>query len=250
MTFFNMLILTDITYIFNIKLRIYYIDKIIYIIYTNFVKNELIIICCFFMSNMLYFNCRQEKINACKPLINRKVEIVVMKIITVGRQTEVTQDLKDLFDKKLKKFDKFFNEDAVASIKLSKIKNKERLELTISNNGTLFRSEQTSDTFNNALDIALENIERQIRKNKTRLEKRLREGAFLKAEGRFEDDVEAEETIIRTKAFEMIPMSPEEAILQMNLLGHQFYMFHNSETNETNVVYKRNDGNYGLITKA
>ena len=107
-----------------------------------------------------------------------------MKITTIGRQTEVPEDLKDLFEKKLRKFNKFFRDDTNAYITLSKKRNMEVLELTISSGGILYRSEKESATFNNALDEVIEAIERQIRKNKTRLEKRLREGALRQRDWR------------------------------------------------------------------
>ena len=166
---------------------------------------------------------------------------------------EVPEDCKALFEKKLAKFDKFFKDDAVAYITLSRKHGKERLELTVSSGGTLFRGEEEAETFNNALDEAIESIERQIRKNKTRLEKRLREGAFVRSAGepdRFADAGAVEEETefnIRVKEFELAPMSPSEAILQMNLLDHSFFLFINDETGMTNVVYKRNDGDYGII---
>lgn len=176
-----------------------------------------------------------------------------MKITTVGRQMAVPEELKNLFEKKLAKFDKFFRDDAVAYITLSKKHNMEILELTISSGGTLYRSEEENSTFNNALDEAIEAIERQIRKNKTRLEKRLREGAFIKETvnlpaGVKETNVEEElDFDIRVKTFQLKPMSPEEAILQMNLLGHEFYVFTNEATGAVNVVYKRKNNNYGMI---
>ncbi len=171
-----------------------------------------------------------------------------MKITVVGRHMDVADDLKALFDKKLAKFDKFFRDDAIAIITLSRKRGKEILELTITSGGTLFRSEQENSTFQNALDRAMDAIERQIRKNKTRLEKRLREGAFMPdATSQFETVEEEGEFKIRVKEFPIKPMSTEEAILQMNLLDHTFYMFINDETGEPNVVYKRKDNNYGLI---
>jgi putative sigma-54 modulation protein len=172
-----------------------------------------------------------------------------MKITTIGRQMDVPEDLKALFDKKLRKFDKFFRDDAVAYITLSKKRNMEVLELTISSGGTLYRSEKEGTTFNNALDEVIEAIERQIRKNKTRLEKRLREGAFVRetAEPALEHIEEEPEFNIRVKSFSIKPMTPEEAILQMNLLGHTFFMFRNAESGEVNVVYKRHDSDYGMI---
>lgn len=172
-----------------------------------------------------------------------------MKITTIGRQTEVPEDLKDLFEKKLRKFNKFFRDDTNAYITLSKKRNMEVLELTISSGGILYRSEKESATFNNALDEVIEAIERQIRKNKTRLEKRLREGAFVRETGdsAYMTVDEEPEFNIRVKSFSIKPMSPEEAILQMNLLGHTFFIFKNAESGEVNVVYKRYDDDYGMI---
>jgi len=172
-----------------------------------------------------------------------------MKITTIGRQMEVPEDLKDLFEKKLRKFNKFFRDDTTAYITLSKKRNMEVLELTISSSGILYRSEKESATFNNALDEVIEAIERQIRKNKTRLEKKLREGAFVKEtnDSAFMTVEEEPEFNIRVKSFAIKPMSPEEAILQMNLLGHSFFMFKNAENGEVNVVYKRYDNDYGMI---
>ncbi len=123
------------------------------------------------------------------------------------------------------------------------------LVVTISANGTHFRSDKKSDTFRSALDECIESIERQIRKNKTRLEKRLREGAFdaIESAGGAADVEEERELIIRTKSFRLKPMTSEEAILQMNLLDHEFFMFVDSSTGDTCVVYRRADGNYGLI---
>jgi ribosomal subunit interface protein len=173
-----------------------------------------------------------------------------MKITIVGRQVEVTDELKQLFDKKLAKFEKFFRDDAVAYITLKREQKMEVLELTISSGGTLYRSEEKNSTFNNALDEATEAIERQIRKNKTRLEKRLREGAFIKdavAAPVTNADDEESDFEIRVKTFPIKPMSAEEAILQMNLLGHEFFVFENDETGDVSVVYKRNNKKYGMI---
>ena len=173
-----------------------------------------------------------------------------MKVTAIGRGVNVTDDLKDLFDRKLAKLDKFFRDDASASVKLRERKNGRKIiELTIVSGGTLFRAETEEETYRTAFDRDIEIIERQIRKHKTRLEKRLRAGAFersvpaadtmtVEEEGDFE---------IRTKSFSIKPMSPEEAILQMNLLGHEFFVFENDVTHKVNVVYKRHGGTYGLI---
>ena len=171
-----------------------------------------------------------------------------MKVNIIGRQTRVPEEMKAICEKKLAKFDKFFKDDAVAHVTLSTKRNKDNLELTISSNGTLFRSEKENTTYNNALDDAIESIERQIRKNKTRLEKKLREGAFLKDLGAAVD--EEPEFNVRVKTFDLKPMTTEEAILQMNLLGHEFFVFINIDSGDTNVVYKRKDNGYGVIVPA
>ncbi len=171
-----------------------------------------------------------------------------MKTLIVAKQITVTDDLKAIIEKKLEKFDKFFNDNASASVVLSRKREKEILELTITVGSTLFRAEEESDTFRNALDNAVDIIERQIRKNKTRLQKRLRDGYFDHAVYDIEPDEDEEAPFkIREKTFPFRPMSVEEAILQMNLLGHQFFVFVNADTEKTNVIYKRKDNDYGLI---
>lgn len=171
-----------------------------------------------------------------------------MKITTIGRQMEVPRDLKELFEKKLQKFDKFFKDEAEAVITLSKENNEECLELMITAKGTIFRSEESDSTFQNALDTAIDTIERQIRKNKTRLEKKFKDNSFEAYLFEDEhDDGEELEFEIRTKKFYFKPMSVEEAILQMNLLEHEFYVFTDQDTDKVNVVYKRKKGGYGLI---
>jgi putative sigma-54 modulation protein len=172
-----------------------------------------------------------------------------MKITVVGRQMSVRESLKTLVEKKLSKFDRFFDDEAEAIVKFGHVRDLERLEITISAGGTLFRCEEEESSYENALDECIESIERQIRKNKTRLAKKLREGAFVPVPEAPEDPVEAEEenAVIRTKVFRMKPMTPDEAVLQMNLLGHQFFLFANSETGTICAVYVRKDGAYGLL---
>ncbi len=171
-----------------------------------------------------------------------------MKINVIGRQMNVYEDMKLLINKKLAKFDKFFSGEGEATVTLSCKHNQKFIELTISAAGTLFRSEVGADSFRDALDDAITNIERQIRKNKTRLARRLREDVFIPPVVEdFDDTPDEEENIIRTKTYPTKPMSPEEAILQMNLLGHQFFVFVDDQTGATCVVYARRDGAYGLI---
>ncbi len=166
-----------------------------------------------------------------------------MIINYVGRQLSVPEDFKPIAQTKLDKFDKYFRDEPTATVKLSAPKNHERVEVTIVAGGMIYRGEETSDTFRNAIDLAVEAIERQIRKNKTRLEKRLRENV---TKG-FPEEAVDDGPIFRTKEFPIRPMTPEEAILQMNLLGHNFFLYADSVTGETNVVYRRNDGDYGVI---
>lgn len=174
-----------------------------------------------------------------------------MKINIIGRQLNVYEDTKEMINQRLAKLDKFFSDEGVATVTLSHKHGTATMEVTIKAAGTLFRSEVNGDSFRTALDRSIDNIERQIRKNKTRLQKRLREGAFIADESAAytpADDVQDDgEFIIRTKRFEYTPMSVEEAIMQMDLLGHEFFVFNDADTSETCVVYKRKDGNYGLI---
>ena len=167
-----------------------------------------------------------------------------MIITYVGRQIEVPEDFKPIAEKKLAKYDKFFRDEPQTVIKLSRERAGERVEVTITAGGMIYRGEESADTFRTALDLATGAIERQIRKNKTRLEKRLRSGIPKDFEPAEES---ADEPIIRTKTFPLRPMSPEEAILQMNLLGHDFFVYSDTVTGATNVVYKRRDGDYGVI---
>lgn len=169
-----------------------------------------------------------------------------MKITTIARQLTLRDSLRELTEKKLAKFDRYFGEDTTAYVTFRTRRDRKIVEITITYNGTLFRSEEEEDSFQTALDRAIETLEGQIRKNKTRIERRIREGAFIRGI----DEVEIPEddtTVIRKKTFAMKPMTAEEAILQMNLLEHTFFVFTDAETEKTAVVYRRNDGGYGLI---
>ncbi len=170
-----------------------------------------------------------------------------MKINIIGRQMSVSDTQKALVEKKLALLDKYFDEEGNATVTFSRKRNKKNLELTILAAGTIFRCEVDDETFANALDRSIDTIERQIRKNKTRLEKRLRTGVFDENTVDDNDYEEEPEFKIRVKEFYFKPMSVEEAILQMNLLGHQFFVFEDSESGDTCVVYSRKDGSYGLI---
>ncbi len=175
-----------------------------------------------------------------------------MKITIIGRQMNVYEDTRELIERKLSKLDKFFkaSADPEATVTLSRKRSTSILEVTINAGGTLFRSEVEADDFRAALDRSVEHIEGQIRKNKTKLQRRLRENIVDMAALPDEpaDAVEEDDApIIRVKQFAFKPMTPEDAIMQMNLLGHDFFVFTDTESGDTCVVYKRRDGAYGLI---
>lgn len=171
-----------------------------------------------------------------------------MKITITGRKVPISPSFTQRTEKKLAKLDKFFASDALTEVTVTQERNMKRVEITIRSNGMLFRAEEASPEASEAVDKLVDILSRQIRRNKTRLGKRLRADAF---KGEISaDDVESEEEefrVVRSKKFPVKPMDVDEAILQMNMLGHQFYMFRNMHTNEINVVYTRKDGNYGLL---
>ena len=172
-----------------------------------------------------------------------------MKITIVGRKLNVYDDTRELIEKKLAKLDKYFKAEATeATVTLSRKRNVSSLDVTINAGGTLFRSEVDADDFRIALDQTVDHIESQIRKNKTKLAKRLRENVIdMSVVPDPEEITPEDEPIIRVKQFEFKPMTAEEAIMQMNLLGHSFYVFKDVTTGDTCVVYTRKDGDYGLI---
>ena len=170
-----------------------------------------------------------------------------MKITIYGKQMSVRDSLKEAVEKKLSKFDRFFGEDTEAFVTCKVRKGVKIIEITVNYGGTTFRCEEENETFITALDRAVEGLERQIRKNKTRVEKMVKKSAIEIGDYYDDEYVEEEDFEIRVKTFPFKPMTPEEAILQMNLIGHSFYAFIDSETGETCVVYKRKSGSYGLI---
>lgn len=170
-----------------------------------------------------------------------------MKVTIYGKQMTVRETLKAAIEKKLSKFDRFFGEETEAYVTCRVRKGVKIIEITVNYSGSTFRSEEESDTFITALDRATESLERQMRKNKTRLEKRMKRGAFVIAEGDDDEYEEEEEFGIRTKTIPLRPLSAEEAILQMNLLGHDFYAFTDADSGKVCVVYKRKDKGYGLL---
>ena len=171
-----------------------------------------------------------------------------MKTTIVARKMDLTDGMKEYVEKKLTKLDKFFDDDTEAKITMSVEKSRQKIEATIFSHNTIFRVEQITSDMYVTMDKIIDDMERQIRKHKTRLEKRLKKDAFADM-GVYDVavDEEKEFNIIKTKSLTTKPMSNEEAILQMNLLGHSFFVFKNSENEQNNIVYKRKDGNYGII---
>jgi len=169
-----------------------------------------------------------------------------MKLTISGRQMTLRDSLKEMAEDKLRRYDRFFGDEAEGQVTFSCRHGQETVEVTINSNGTVFRAEEGADTFRTALDSAMDALDRQIRKNKTKLEKRMRSGAYslLPAGEDLHDDAPPR---IRTKTFDIKPMSAEEAILQMELTDHTFYVFVDQESGKTCVVYRRRDGDYGLI---
>lgn len=175
-----------------------------------------------------------------------------MKFTIIGRKIDVKPKVKDYIEKKLSKLDKFFREEADARVVIGTIKDNDYIEAAIYAGGMIYRAEVTESEMFVAVDKIVDIIERQIRKNKTKLEKRIKKEALNDAvmlSGINYDEAEdtSEFDIVKTKRFAIKPMSVEEAILQMNLLGHSFFIFKNMDTNETNIVYKRNDKKYAVI---
>ena len=171
-----------------------------------------------------------------------------MKITYTARKVNLKDNFKELCEKKLSKFNKIFSEDATASVVVTLYKNRQIVEVTVSDNGMIYRAEDTQDEMDDALDKVVDILGRQLRKNKTRLSSRLRDNTADFTAILPDEDIEDEEEFdIRYKTIPVKPISVEEAILQMNMLNHDFFVFINADTNETNVVYKRKGDTYGLL---
>ena len=171
-----------------------------------------------------------------------------MKFIIVGRNLEVTPALKSAVEDKIGKLAKYFNPDTEVHVTLSVEKERQKIEVTIPVKGNIIRSEQVSSDMYVSIDLVEEIIERQLRKYKTKIvDKQQTAEAFsqMYVENNYMDDEEVK--IVRSKKFDIKPMYPEDACIQMELLGHSFYVFINAETDQVSVVYKRKGDTYGLI---
>ncbi|MEH7458226.1 ribosome-associated translation inhibitor RaiA [Bacillus sp. JJ1127] len=177
-----------------------------------------------------------------------------MKFNIRGENIEVTPALKDYVEKKLGKLERYFDTFPEIKVNLKVYSDKQRVEVTIPFTDLLLRAEETHSDMYAAIDLVVDKIERQIRKHKTKVNRKLREkgspkNAFILTEPvAVQEELQEDELeLVRTKRFDLKPMDVEEAILQMDMLGHNFFVFTNADTNETNVVYGRKDGKYGLI---
>lgn len=181
--------------------------------------------------------------------VNKYLEgMISMKFIIVGRNIEVTPGLRAAVEEKIGKLDKYFNPDTEVHVTLSVEKDRQKIEVTIPVKGSIIRSEQVSNDMYVSIDLVEEIIERQLKKYKNKIvDKQQTAASFSKAyvENDYTDDEEIK--IVRTKKFDIKPMYPEDACIQMELLGHSFFVFCNAETDQVNVVYKRKGDTYGLI---
>ena len=173
-----------------------------------------------------------------------------MKFIIIGKNIDVTPGLREAVESKLGKLERYFTPDTEIHVTLSVQKERQKIEVTIPVKGGIIRSEQESNDMYVSIDLVEEVIERQLRKYKNKLVAKHQEGSnfkeeFIETEDNTEDGNEIR--IVRTKKFGFKPMYPEDACVQMQLLGHDFYVFCNAETDEVNVVYRRKNGTFGLI---
>ena len=173
-----------------------------------------------------------------------------MKITYTARKVNLRDNFKERAEKKLKKFEKLFSDTATVNVVVTLEKNRQTVEITVRDKGMVYRAESTMSEMNDALDKTVDILMRQIRKNKTKLEKRVKSGSL---DDLFADtpdlDVELVEEykVIRNKQVLVKPITVDEAILAMNMVNHDFFMFLNADTNVISVVYKRTDGDYGLL---
>lgn len=172
-----------------------------------------------------------------------------MKYNIRGDKMVVTEAIRDYAEEKLGKLEKYFKDDEVTANVLTRVRgNSQIVEVTIPTSKFVLRSEEENDDLYAAIDLVSDKLERQIRKNKTRLNRNVKENIKeFNFDYVLDDEEEAKEKIVRRKNIEMKPMDEEEAILEMELLGHSFFVYKDMDTNNTCVLYKRKDGDYGLI---
>ena len=176
-----------------------------------------------------------------------------MRISISGKNLEISDYMRETAEKKLNKLSKFFPQDADAQVSLAVEKNRHIVEVTVPYEGRIVRAEETSGDMYASLDNVVNKLEKQVQRYRTRQDRRRHTGEVIAdfAPAAVEEEKEAfTPRIVRTKKFVIRPMSEEEAMLQMEMLGHSFFVFENAETGDVNVLYVRKDGNYGLIERA
>ena len=172
-----------------------------------------------------------------------------MKVTVYAKNIELTDALKSTVEKKISKLSKYFDGDVEAKATLSVVRNNQIVEVMIPFNGIYLRVEESTDDMYKSIDLVEDKLEGQIRKQKTKLLKKNKFNSLkfsIPSEIKIEDEKD-DAKIVKSKKFDMKPMLKDEAVLQMELISHDFFVFKNAETDELNVVYKRKDGNYGLI---
>lgn len=172
-----------------------------------------------------------------------------MNFAVRGKNTQVTDALRNYVEKRLGKLDKHFEGEGEATVTLKVEKERHAVEVTIIVGGMILRAEEASGDMYASIDMVVEKLEKQIEKYKTKLARQTRQNSFrvIGGNGNAPDEEEFTPKVVKTKRFAIKPMTVDEAVLQMNLLGHDFFVFSNAETEEVNVVYRRRDGNFGLI---
>ena len=171
-----------------------------------------------------------------------------MRISITGKNIEISEYLRELVEKTMAKLDRYFPEDTVAHVTMSVERNRHIVEVTIPFVNGIIRGEEVTGDMYASIDNVLDKLDRQIRKHRTKLEKTLRADAFVHtATDEYIDEPEEIGKVVKVKHFDMKPMTVDEAILQLELLGHSFFVFSNGDTGDINVLYLRKDGNYGLI---
>ncbi len=172
-----------------------------------------------------------------------------MKYNIRGSKLEVTDAIRSYIESKVGKLNKYFEnpDNVTASVLIKGNGYDEKIEVTIPIKNTILRAESSNKDLYAAIDLVIEKLERQIRKNKTRLHRVHKDSALEFIDFEINEEEEKEEQIVRRKTVEMKPMSEEEAILQMNMIDHDFFIFKNSDTDEVSVIYKRKDNQYGII---
>ena len=171
-----------------------------------------------------------------------------MNLVISGKNLDITEGLRSAIEEKIGKLERYFTDTTEVHVTLSTEKNRQKIEITIPMKGSIIRAEEVSSDMYVSIDLVEEVIERQLRKYKNKLIDKEQNAAHLSQSFIEADDFEDEDIqIIRSKKFAMKPMDPEVACVQMELIGHNFFVFRNSETDEVNVVYKRKGNTYGLI---